>query len=388
MKIIRYLILPILIIALFFSACEKEGLTEDELLENLAKSSFSIQVADNETEYPLSGANVTIGVSGKVLKDTTDAAGMVYFENLSQQDNVKLIVEKDGYFSYNNLVDLSFSSRNTGEHVNVSLVSEDNAAIIRGVVSVQTDLTTVEAEHPSGIIIKALNTSKKLLASTTTNSNGEYELIIPVGSGISILMDFPTLQYDQTLKVRDTSNTVVSTTAKGTIFDPKGIAEMVPNTSNVIANVGQPSSTVSGGKYFTASVNSLTIEAGVITGLEFGYLGQGYTGAKNITITSLEGGSGADITCNGVYTGYYTEPYYAVNPASLNIISGGTGYPVYEPNENVYHISPSGFKWEGAYYYYPYYMNTYSRYFTKGEVYTLDVDYGTGTTRGYIPVEF
>jgi len=201
-------------------------------------------------------------------------------------------------------------------------------------------------------------------------------------------MDFPTLQYDQILKVRDTSNNIVSTTAIGTIFDPRKTAETVPNTSNVIATIGQPNSTVSGGKYFFASVKSLTIDAGVITNLEFGYLGQGFTSTETITITSLDGGSGANIICSGVYTGYYTEPYYAVNPGSLNIISGGTGYPVLEPNENVYTISPSGFKWAGVYYYYAYYMNTYSRYFSPGEVYVLNVDYGTGTTTGTIPVEF
>lgn len=384
----RYLLVPLFIIGLFILGCSEEGLNEMDIMELSQKSYLTIKIQDGRTETPIYGAKVTLGASGEALELNTDSSGMVYFDDLSQQDDVRIIISKDGYFLYNGTLDISINNRSAGEYKVFELNSKDDAALIKGIVSIQTDLTTIESEHPSGIVIRALNTNRDILATATTNANGEYELNIPVGSGRSIYIDFPTLQYDQTLKVRDTSNTVVLTTAKGTVFSPYNAAEPVPNTSNVIATVGQPNSSVSGGNYYTASIKSLTITAGVITDLEFGYLGQGYTSTENISITSLEAGSGANITCYGLYNGYYTEPYYAVNPASLNIISGGSGYPELEPNENVYTISPSGFKWPGVYYYYAYFINSYSKYFNSGDVYVLDLDYGTGTTIGDIPVEY
>lgn len=388
MKKIRYLTLPLIITVLFFSACEKDGITEKELLEKLSESSLSIKISNSGTNEPISDAFVSIAASGKILTDTSDEKGFVFFEGLEQQSNAKLIVSKEGYWVYDNEINLEFSSRAAGEHVEIFLNDKDKATTIKGKVTIQTDLTTLDPEHPVGITIKALNQSREILAIAKTNNKGEYELKFPIGYGQYVYVEFPTLQYDQKLKVRDTSNTVVSTTANGTIFDPTKAAEPVPNTSNIIATVERPNSTVSGGNYYTASVKSLTVKGGVITDVIFGYLGQGYSSTKAIIINSLDGGSGANIRCSGKYNGYYNEPYYALNPSSLNILSGGTGYPDYEPNENVYTISPSGFKWDGYYYYYAYFIHKTNRYFSPGELYILDMDYGTGTTRGNIPVEY
>jgi len=384
----RYVLFALFIIGLFTVGCEDEGLNESDIMQVSQKASLAVQVLEHNTNRPIYGAKVTLTASGEVLTMNSDSSGMAYFSGLSEQDDARIKVVKDGYFLYSASFDIAPKYRSAGEFLEVYLNSTENAAIMKGVVYIQTDLTTEEPEHPSGIEIKALNTDKEILATALTNGDGEYELKIPVGSGRSIYISFPTLQYDQTLKVRDTSNTVVSTTAKGTIFDPHEVAEPVPNTSNVIATVNQPSTTVSGGNYYTASVKSLTITAGSITGIQFGYLGQGYTTTENISITSLDGGSGANIACSGNSTGSNTEPYYPVDPGSVVINSGGTGYPVLEPNENVYTISPSGFKWEGSYYYYDYFINNKTKYFNPGEVYVQDLDYGTGTTTGDIPVDY
>ncbi|MDA3954789.1 MAG: hypothetical protein PF485_14165 [Bacteroidales bacterium] len=387
----RYLLVPLFIIGLFILGCTEEGLNEMDLMELSQKSSLSIKIQDERTEIPIYGATVTIVASGEALELDTDSSGLVYFNDLSDQEDVRINISKEGYFLYNGAFDIYTDDRSTGEYMVFELNSTDDAAHIYGTVSLQIDLTTPESEHPEGITINAMDNNNKILASTTTNSEGYYSISFPVKEyGTSVKMNFPTLQYNQTLKVRDTSNTVVTTTANGTVFNPYKPAEVIPNTSNVIATIEQPWYSV-GNELWNASVKYLTIETGVITGLEFGYLGQGYYPWTNfsIFITSLEGGGGANITFNGENTSSYAIPYWPVDESSLNINSGGSGYPEHEPNENVYTISPSGFVWPNTYYYWSsYFVNERSKTFVPGEAYNMNVDYGTGTIIGDIPVEY
>lgn len=372
-KLRNYLFLLFIGFGVVFTSCEKDGLTEEEVLNMAQKTTFAVNVKEEGTNLPLAGVDVTISASSNVYASVSDEFGVAYFENIEQGD-VIIALKKEGYFNLTQEAEVFSNGRLAGDNITMNMYAEEMAAVVKGSVRIQTDLTTTAFEHPEGIEIYA-KYNNTTIASAKTDAEGNYSLLIPTtANGRYITIHFPDLVFDQKIAVREESD-VVMKMAKGTIFRPYDRAMALPSTANILATVASPN--YSNGRQ--AYVESLTVESGVITGVELGDIGYGYSIYPDIYINSLDGGSGANIEVDYDYNGSYCYPeYYRLDPNEIYIYNGGTGYPDYEPNVNVSTMHPSGFKWNLCDY-----LNETERV-ESGDVYLIDVNYGTGTELGEI----
>lgn len=374
-KLRNYLFLLFIGLGIVFTSCEKEGLTEEEVLNLTQKATFTVNVKEQGTNLPIAGVDVTISSSSNVYTSVSDEFGVAYFEDVEQGD-VIIALKKEGYFDLTQETEIFSDGRLVGDDISLNMYSEEMAAVVKGNVKIQTDLTTEAYEHPQEVAVNAIYNGD-VIASTKTDSDGNYTLTIPTTeSGRYVTIQFPELHYDQKIAIREESD-IVTKTAKGTIFRPYEPAVALPSTANILATVSSPS--YSNGRQ--AYVKSLTVESGVITDVEMGEIGYGYGDwtSPTISITSLTVGTGANIGIDADYVpGYCWPEYYRLDVNDISIYNGGVGYPDYEPNLNVTPIHPSGFKWDNCDY-----LNNSERV-ESGDVYVIDVNYGTGTELGEI----
>jgi hypothetical protein len=380
MNRINYISLLLLTFGLFFYSCEKEGLDEKELLKMVNKTDLNLIVMDSQTSRSIGGAEVKLTSGGEVMTTQTDSSGAASLKNVLIGE-ATLHITKKGYFNYHDQITVQTYGRVGFFGYTAELFSKENTARIAGNVKIQIDLTTDETEHPVGIIISAIE-SNTVVASTKTDSNGDFDLHVPVGSlGRYVWIKFPDIEYDQKIAVRLDNTTVVERTAIGTIFKPYEEAQQVENTSNIKAEIEGPAyiSSYSSQAY----IKSLTVASGSIVNVELGYPGRGYPswyGPYNINIYA-DSGAGANLRVNG--NNSYYPYYYPLDPNTVQIINGGINYPTHVPNENVYTQSPKGFIW-GDNYYYSYSRLEHSNRIYPGDIYRINANYGTGTITGDI----
>ena len=378
-KIKQYLIIPFSFFCVLTISCEDEaGLSEEEILELATTSdNVRIRVVERNEDRPVVGATVIIQASDGEVSSTTDDGGVANFSGLDQGEYI-VIVQKEGYEKVTDEISIFESGRAGSEDIVLSMYSFDKVAKIQGTVSIQTDLTTEEPEVVEGITINVLE-NDQLIASAITDNDGSFNLEVPTSeSGRNVLLTFPTLSLNQTIAIRGESGVEVRT-AVGTLFNPFEPAQALSNTANIIISL--PSPTWSSGRQ--GYVESIVVESGVITEVELSDTGFGYLNGNSMSVSSPDGGSGASISYTTVvdFSDECNFPrYYQLN--GVIISDGGTGYPDYEPNQNVTTEHPSGFRWDvrGC--------NPIdgSRTFRirADEVYDIDVNYGTGTITGDI----
>ncbi|MBL6446058.1 hypothetical protein JMN32_07055 [Fulvivirga sp. 29W222] len=372
-KLRNYLFLLFIGLGITFTACEKDGLTEEEVLDLTQKTTFAVNIREEGTNQPLAAVDVTISAGSNVYTSASDEFGVAYFENVEQGD-VIIALQKEGYFDLSQEAEVFSNGRLAGDNITLRMYSEEMAAVVRGNVKIQIDLTSEAYENPAGIDIYA-KYNNTVISSTKTDADGNYSLIIPTtANGRYVTIHFPDLEFDQKVAIRE-EGVVVSKTVKGTIFRPYDKAMALPSTANILATVANPN--YSRGRQ--AYVESLTVEAGVITAVELGDIGYGYSINPTVYINSLDGGSGANIKVDYDYNSSYCYPeYYRLDPNEIYIYDGGAGYPDYEANINVSTMHPGGFKWNNCDY-----LNETERV-ESGDVYIIDVNYGTGTELGEI----
>ncbi|WP_221418016.1 hypothetical protein, partial [Fulvivirga kasyanovii] len=360
-------------LSITFTSCEKDGLTEEEILNLAQATSFTVEVTEQGSGKSISGVEVSVLTGGVTYSLVTDEFGVAVFENIEQGQAV-VNLKKEGYFESSFETKIEAEGRASGDVASFSLYSLEDAVLIKGNVKIQIDLTTDAYEHPEGITIAAVS-GNTILASAVVDSDGNYSMLIPASvDGRSVTLMFPDVLYDQKIAVREDGD-IVMKTAKGTIFRPYDKAEALPSTANILATIAGPNYTSGRQAY----VESLTVESGVITGVELGDIGYGYSIYPAIYINSLNGGSGANIQVDYDYNGSYcSAERYRLDPDDIYIYSGGSGYPDYEPNVNVSTMHPSGFKWSNCDY-----LNE-TETIKSGDVYIIDVNYGTGTELGEI----
>ncbi len=380
-RVEKYMVNPLLLCILLTIGCKEEGLSETEILQMARQSNFAVRILEQGINKPVADVEVTLFINKAIVSATTDEAGMAYFTSVEQGD-VMANAQKEGYFELNQRITIHADGRAGFSERTLQLYSKEATALIAGIVEAQTDLTTEAYENPEGIIITALHAAE-VLTSAKTDDKGRYRLLIPTSpSGRRVRIKFPDFIHDQKIAIRGTGGVEIKT-AKGTIFRPYEKAQELPNTANILATLPPPA--IGGDQTRQDYVRSLTVQAGVITGIELHETGYGYDRRWYwVSVASAEGGSGASIRLFGELntTEYCRFPeYYRIDPGSLTIFSGGSGYSDYEPNQNFPTTHPTGFAWDsrGCNK-----LTSSSQIIKSGETYRIDVNYGTGTVIGEI----
>jgi hypothetical protein len=357
-------------------------MTEEELMKKTEETNLNLIVREYTSDRSVGGAQVTLTQGGEMLTAETDTTGVASISDVSIGSAI-LKIKKEGYFKYQEQIQISTSGREASDSRVVKIYSKENSAIVRGDVKIQTDLTTDSAEHPAGINITAMEGDEPV-ASTTTNEKGEFELRIPADNyGKYIWIKFPDLEYNQKIAVRENDSTVVEKTAYGTIFKPYPEyqeTEKIESTSNIKAEIDPPDPWHGPTYKRQAYIKSLTVESGSVTGIEIGYLGRAYEGSNDIRVYS-ESVDEAVITV--IETDDHHPYFEPLDPSSLTILNGGTNYPEHKPNENVYTQPPKGFIWGENYWYRDARLND-PKNVEAGDIYTIHANYGTGTILGEI----
>ena len=373
-KIKNYCFLFCLAFVAIASSCEQEGLNEEELLNLTTSTSLTISAVQQGSQRPIEGVAVSLLSGGNAFEAVTDQYGQAYFSDVSQGD-VLIQMSKEGYFSVKEQREIQSSGRLAGDRVIFSLYAEEDAAIVRGQVKIQADLTNEVTEYAEAITLNLIS-NNSVVASGTTNELGQFEILVPTSeSGRSFSLEVPELQRDQKIYVLVDSEPVLST-AVSTIFRPYMEAERLPNTSNIILEIEVPDFD----EGWQAYVKSFEIGES-ITGVTLGDTGFGYINSTSIKVyvNGVETVTNIQLETENNFTDFCRFPeYYQIIRSSAKITDGGLGYPDYVPNLNASTKHPTGFKWNRC-------SNLdRSIRISSGEIIVLDLDYGTGTITGNI----
>ncbi len=373
-----YLLLAMLVMGTFIVSCDDDGLSEEDVMELASRnSSVYVLVIEEGSERAVVGATVTLSLAGGPVSSVTNDDGLAFFQEV-QQGEVLMRISGEGYFDFSREVSFFNEGRGTTGNVSVRLFSEDEAATIMGQVQIQTDLTTEEPEFIAGLTISAFAGGEQV-AQAVTDNEGNYSLSIPASSNRrSISLLFPDVQLDQRIAVVEETGIEIRT-ARGTVFKPYEAAAALPNTANIQATVDPPVSFWDPTRQ--AYIKALVVEFGEIVDIELGDIGYGYDeyDSYRVSIDSPGGGSNAviwlfaNIGFNGcsfpadrIIYDYFIE-------------DGGSGYPDYEPNQNVSITHPK-FLFTDC----DQLVRNRTFWLRSGEVLDASVTYGTGTVLGEI----
>jgi hypothetical protein len=297
-------------------------------------------------------AIVTISQFGKIVKDTTDASGMVVFNGFFRSA-VNVTIEKAGFttVSYISAVSISDSTENNsisfvGNIIPIFETTGANTATISGKATIQTDLTNKTRELvPDGTTISASidatngsNFANRFLTDDLVNgmaysnttilyageilqaaystgiigtvTNGNYTITVPSAiDGLPLNLHYSEIAADQKLFEQTGIIPGDRIATYRTLFMPDNSL----NLSSIPA--GSPI-TITIESVTSPATATATVTAGAVSAITVGAQGSGYTGAPIVQITGGGGGTGA--TANAVLTdGRVT---------AINVISGGTGY--------------------------------------------------------------
>ncbi len=305
MKRIKNTLFPILTMLAFgilVTSC-KDDFTEEDLLEQqkelsdeqaaenaaaiaLASSLLDYTVNLHEDNKPIAGATVSVTnqADGTVITATTDANGNAVFVDIKLGGhNVAVSAENISDFSY--LVD--FGKPVEGVHYqNINerivpiesseaskiegfIVDGESTATIKGVVSIETDLTNSTSEVPQDITIRAnldaeVNAEHSGLESSgggsfgsiyvlgsftftqgnigvavVDNTTGEYSMQVPAGTdGTTVELLIPLVEADQTLGWSYENGNFIGPTfgTQPAIFGPDITTAGVPVVDGVTAS--------------------------------------------------------------------------------------------------------------------------------------------------------
>lgn len=373
----RILIKALLVITLFagvITACN-DDFTEEDALNAQQTIDLSVYVIDFFNTTGLSEVNVSLIQDGNELIATTNEQGIAIFSGIRIGDDIPVTVEREGYTTVQRLIDVNTNNFRQGqitETIGILSLTE-NTAVVRGKLEIETDVTNDDPEVvPEGTEVRAildfeLDEINEISITATTDAEGNFELVVPATNrGLEYEIVYPTLVLDQTIaKNRNVGEpefpeTLPSLDVISTTFNPRGSGLSVPdNVPTITATVPTPTE----GRAIRALVFVDDVSSdGEITDLFISNDGEGYVGDEvSVTITSLFGGSGADITIPIFDSGEFGEISF-----TETINNGGSGYPQPGDANRISDEDPS----------FSFFVEVQS-----GEIEVIDGYYGTGTFR-------
>ncbi len=311
----------------------------------------------------LNGASVTVSQYGQVLTQTTDATGIVVFNDL-RIGNASVSITATDYTSVNFVADLtpltdpnyqasSYTVREAATLVPVFPITGSSLTTISGKVTLETNLTNNTPEDASGLTVVAsvdmardvnLNGvpdfSEKFLQGNgkagqvisisysnfanrvTTGADGTYSgLEIPTcANGIPVKVELEDYATDQTLYLNQLGGqSVTGSQAIRTIFSTyyDGVNDnptAIPVVPPLYVEFSAPTGTVSA-PTTPAEATIIVSPNGAIKFVEITDQGSGYTQAPKVVFASTDG-TGA--TATAIVTGGKVT--------GVTVTAGGTGY--------------------------------------------------------------
>ena len=363
--------LSAILLAGIFSACE-DSFTEEDALNAQQTVDVSIYVIDNYNTSGVAEATVSIIKDGVLVEAQTNELGIASFSDVKIGGGLPVTITKEGYTTTQRLINVSVFNYREGQFTStVEIFSlTENTAIFRGKLEIESNLTNEDRELvPAGTEVKALLTEDGINTIefiSTVDENGNYEFVLPANrSGVSYQITYPTLTLDQTIaKNRNEGEegfpaTLPEITTISTIFNPRGSAVTVPSVPSVYATVPAPVEADGTQAIVRIDFNDIDAQGG-INDLLIVQSGAGYAPEADVvvTITSLFGGSGANVVWPTFSTGNFQE--------FEDIIDTGSGYPSFSNANRTGAVNPS--------------LST-SLNVQSGEIVVRDGSYGTGTSR-------
>ncbi|HEY5822838.1 MAG TPA: carboxypeptidase-like regulatory domain-containing protein, partial [Cyclobacteriaceae bacterium] len=362
----------------------QDDFTEKDALKAQQEIGLAIYVVNYSTtdRAPLANAKVVVSQSGVTQEVTTDETGVAKFPTIEIGEYVYTITA-DNFVTVKGLEEIYIDNFRQGQVtalIGLYSTSDASMATIKGNITIDTDVTNFTREFPSVTVYADIELSGIGTRTFTgkTDASGNYSIKVPVdANGSYISIRYPEFSADQTIALNRYAEEVAfpatlprvekintffstSTSFNGNYDFYEG------NVRSLFAVVDAPPA--DGTQAIVSNVNTNSI--GEITSVSFSN-GGNYTGDAdgkvNITITSLDGGTGGSIvvTLNGassVSTAYAT-------PANV-VLTKGSGYPKNSDNTTLNKITyrlPTS--------------RSYAQNVHPGDEVVANADYGTGVYR-------
>jgi hypothetical protein len=273
----------------------------------------------------VTGAAVTVGQNNVLVTKTTDASGVLLFDNL-KRGRATLHITLTGYAEINAVLDFDKAGPDTtssGRQVGVVLpmfaLTGSSTGTIKGTITCESDLTNKTPEPvPTGTkVIATVDESSASLAGIktdiivsinydnlsvegTTDASGNYTLTVPGASqGLSYSLKVSDFVANQNLLML-TKNGVAVTgvqtvpTNFGSTFSSGSSA--IPTVSPVIVTFSAPDYT------YTPAIATAVLTAGVVTSITVNNQGDGYISGKVAVVISGPGNTGTTATASATVT--------------------------------------------------------------------------------------
>jgi hypothetical protein len=381
----------------------KDEYTEEDALKAQQEIDLTIYVVDNTSSgrNPIANAKVTVSQAGTSTEVTTNDKGVAQFPKI-KVGGYTYSVTAENYTSTSGTYEADPGNYRQGQvtqQIILYALAGENTATIRGTVIMEKDLTNGTPEPVASYKVYADVSLSNLGTKTftaTTDAQGNYQMVVPTNgaNGSSVSLRFPDFEADQViafnkyydatnadnfftepqvLPQKETIKTIFSVNTGGGInryFRTSGGSTVTSITNQIRSVYAVAEAPPTGGT--RAIIDEVYTNAlGEVTGIDFN-TGGNYTGDADgkvtVTITSLDGGSGASISIplTGVTTTGNASTAY--NDNSPTIVPG-SGYPKNSNNFTLNKVNlkdPSG---------------TTSLYIYAGQFYYANMDFGTGVSR-------
>ncbi len=203
----------------FFTSCNKDELSQEEIIKQQQIIDFVVRVYDGSTavQQPIDSAMVTIINGGEKMEAATGEDGLAIFQDVAIGDNVPVLVTKSDYTSIYTTYNLNPDDyRQTVENLSLPIYSfsKGEFVTIRGRLTAELDVTNREREAvPQGTLVKARQNGLPYQYQTafvdSTDVDGYYEIKVPSREGYSnddIEITYVDFVADQTIAMEDEDN--------------------------------------------------------------------------------------------------------------------------------------------------------------------------------------
>ncbi|MCB0487449.1 MAG: hypothetical protein KDC99_03180 [Cyclobacteriaceae bacterium] len=361
-----------------------DTLSEDEIIDfDRQNWSYTLRFLDPYLDVVVPDLDVEVSVGGEVLSLTSNADGTIHF--LAPFNNqFEVSVTGQGYFSIRRrFTPFNESNSERSKDIFETFVlfpeADYGTFTVQGKAEVQSNLITAAREAATGARFSVIieTGSGDFVVPVVAGADGRYKTKLPAFPQVSYRFIYETYSANQTLAINRLANqpafpqTLPSIVQIETTFDPTfGSVISVPFVRPVFATLSD-NPTGPGALKASLAINGNISSGGVITFVLVSSSGLGYPASSTtlpVTVTSLEGGSGAIITANTNVSGQVT---------SLNLTDGGLGYPAFNSNTNK--VSNQLFTADLP-------NNTFLGFsvvqtFKPGAIIVNDIYYGTGSSR-------
>lgn len=364
MKNVLKFIVFALIAGLSFNSCEEDTFTEEDAMKALQEVDLIIAVTDKSNfDLPVESATISTVIDGVSTEKTTDATGIVTFENVKIGNNLNIYVSKENYtktFTTVNTTPSDYRQATVSSTVSIYSLADENLVTVKGQLTIETDLTNRTKEVVAGTEVRVYNSSlpngsaKAFIG--TSDVDGKYEIKVPVNSTGTDYINVRFNSIEATRTAGENINNHYSVETHNAFYDIEGNTNPtdIPAVPSALITIDAPAALGTGFEISTeidTSTSRLTDATGNYWNMSILNAGSGYfpniTGSdttiwvffspdtkgldtarvqltfeKNGALVSIDGMLDYG-TWKGRYAKYSTKPTINLN------LGGGTGAEIY-----------------------------------------------------------